>query len=440
MEQKTNLKKDIGLLIATALVAGNMMGSGIFMLPATLAGITGPGGTIMAWLISAACSICLAITFARLGSKYPKTGGPYEYSKVAFGEFTGFMNAWLYWNGSWIGNAAVILAICTYTSSLVPALSNGHVAFIFGTIVLWIFTGINILGVRRAGKIQTVITIFEICFFIFFIIITALHFNVANIKPLFPSGKGLSTVNGAAVNTLWAFIGLESAAITAGEIKNPEKNVKRSTILGISIAAVIYICINFFAMGSISQEALANSKAPFADILSQYFGGGVSTFITLAVIISILGTTVGWLLSTARVGFAAAENGVFPKAFGKVHPKFETPYVSLIIGSVLLNILLYMNYNKSLVGAFTFVILLATLAYLPVYAMTALAEIKIMMKNGQIKNFSTFIKCALIPLIGFVYACWAIYGSGWQVIGYGALLAALGVPFYFYMKKSGRRC
>lgn len=434
MEQKSNLKKDIGLFIATALVTGNIMGSGIFMLPATLAKTAGPGSTILAWLVTAAGSIFLALSFAKLGSKIPKTGGPYEYSKSAFGDFVGFLSAWLYWNGSWIGNAAVVIAIASYAGMLFPAISSNHVAgFLFTSCVLWIFTIINIVGVRLAGKIQTVITIFEILLFIFFIIAAGIHFDLKNLTPMFPKGKGIETMPVAATSTLWAFVGLESAAITAGEIKNPEKNVKRSTILGIIIAAVMYMAINMAAMGAAPNSVLAKSNAPIADILSKYFGSGVVTFITIGAVISILGTTVGWLLSTARVAYAAGNDNIFPSIFSKVHPKFKTPYAALIIGSVLVNILLFMNYNKSFSSAFSFVALLATLSFLPIYAITAASEIMLISKRGDKFNLFSFIKNSFVPLLGFIYAVWAIYGSGAETVMYGFLLILLGIPFYMYM-------
>lgn len=434
MEQNTKLKKELGLVIATALVAGNMMGSGIFMLPATLASKSGPGATILAWLLTGVGSIFLALSFARLSRKIPRTGGPYEYSKLAFGDFMGFINAWLYWNGSWIGNAAVIIAVTSYAGNLIPAIGNNHInSFLFSSVILWIFTLINVLGVRVAGKVQTTITIFEIGLFLFFIVVAALHFNVDNLMPAFPSGKGMETLPAAATATLWAFIGFESSSIAAGEIKNPEKNVARSTIIGISIAVVMYMAINIFAMGAMPQEALAKSSAPIADILAQYFGSGIINIITAGVVVSVLGTTVGWLLSTARVAYAAGKDGMFPDFFAKVSKKSGTPYVSLIVGSVLVNILLAMNYQKSLVSAFNFVILLATLSYLPIYAFTAAAEMMLVVKREKNFNILTFVKHAFVPLMGFIYACWTIYGSGAETVMYGFLLMLAGIPFYIYM-------
>lgn len=433
MEQKLSLRKDLGLVIATALVAGNMMGSGIFMLPATLASKAGPGTSLLAWLFTGLGSVFLALSFANLGSRIPRAGGPYVFTKMAFGDFYGFLNAWLYWNGAWIGNAAVVLAVTSYSASLIPVLNQNHLlAFLYTSAILWIFTIINIIGVRRAGKVQTTITVFEVSLFLFFIIAAALHFHAGNLLPLFPAGKGLNTLSAAAASTMWAFVGLESASLAASEIRNPEKNVKRSTVYGILLAACLYLLINFFAMGAMPQSLLAKSSSPLADILAQYFGRGIVTFIALGAVISILGTTVGWLLATARVAYAAGEDGLFPEIFAMVHPKFQTPYMSLIIGSVLINLLLLMNYSKTLVSAFNFIILLATLSFLPVYATTAAAEILLLVRRQKRFNVWEFIKASFVPLLGLIYACWTIYGSGAETVMWGFIMMLSGIPFYLY--------
>lgn len=435
MEKHTQLKKELGLVIATALVVGNMVGSGIFMLPATLAASSGPGSTMLAWLFTGVGSIFLALSFANLGSKIPKTGGPYQYSKLAFGDFMGFMNAWLYWNASWIGNAAIITSVASYTGKLFPIISNNRLAaFLYTSAILWIFTLVNILGVKKAGIAQTATTVFKVVLFIFFVIITAYHFNPSYIQPMFPVGKGTETIPAAAAATLWAFTGFETASVTAGEIKNPERNVKLSTILGMAISIIIYMAISFFAMGAMPQEELAKSSSPIVDILAQYLGNGITNIILIFCIVGIIGTTIGWILATARMSYAAGKDKVFPEAFAKIHPKYNTPYVSLIISAVLVNLLLFMNYSKSLLSAFNFIILLATLAYLPVYASAAGAEILLLVKCEGKLSIWKFIKASIVPLIGFVYAVWAIYGAGAEVVMYGFLLILFGVPFYLYVR------
>ena len=330
MEERS-LKKEMSLFMATMLVCGNMIGSGVFMLPSTLAQVSGPGATIIAWIITTIGSILIAISFANLGTKYPSTGGAYQYTKEAFGDFAGFLSAWLYWNGSWIGNAAIIVAITSYASAVFPSLNNSLVSIIFSSAILWIFTSINILSVKVAGKLQAFVTVFKIGFFTLFIIVAFLNFDSQNIIPLFPEGNGLSTVPLAATSTLWAFIGLESATIAAGEMKEPEKNVRKSTIYGLLIAAIIYLAISIASMGAMSNEELANSAAPLTDILTNALGSGLGRILTISVVICILGTIIGWLLSTARVSYAAGVDGVFPKFLGKINSKTGTPVNSLMM-------------------------------------------------------------------------------------------------------------
>ncbi|WP_061313409.1 APC family permease [Clostridium botulinum] len=430
--ENNNLKKEISLFMATMLVCGNMIGSGVFMLPATLAQVSGPLATIIAWIITTIGSILIAISFANLGSKYPATGGAYQYTKEAFGEFTGFLSAWLYWNGSWIGNAAIIVALSSYSASIIPALQNPLASIIYTSSLLWIFTILNIVGVKEAGKIQTFVTVFKIAFFGIFIIAAFLNFDKINLMPLMPDGKGLSTIPLAATSTLWAFVGLESSTVTAGEIRDPEKNVRKSTIYGLIIASIIYILISVGSMGAMSNANLSNSSAPLTDILTNVFGNSVGKGLTIAVVICILGTTIGWLLSTARVSYAAGIDGVFPKFFGKLHPKYGTPINSLIAGSVLVNILLIMNYQKSMVSAFTFITILATLSFLPVYLLTVSAEMMLIFRDEKKFNFKIFMKKSTIPLLAFAYSIWTIYGSGAETVMWGFILMLIGIPFYIY--------
>lgn len=431
MENKS-LKKEISLFMATMLVCGNMIGSGVFMLPSTLAQVSGPGATIIAWILTTIGSVLIAISFANMGTKYPSTGGCYSYTKEAFGDFAGFLSAWLYWNGSWIGNAAIIVAITSYASTIIPSLSNPTISIIFSSAILWIFTILNITGVKKAGKIQSFVTVFKIVFFALFIIVAFMNFDINNITPLYPEGKGLNTISLAATSTLWAFIGLESATVAGGELKDPEKNIRKSTIYGLIISAIIYLAISISSMGAMSNANLAQSTAPLTDILTNALGTGVGKILTVAVVVCILGTIIGWLLSTARVAYAAGVDGVFPKFFGKIDEKTGTPVNALIFGSVLVNILLVMNFQKGMVDAFTFITVLATLSYLPVYLLAVSAEMMLIFKDEKKFNFKIFIKKSILPLLAFIYVIWTIYGSGAETVMWGFILMLLGIPVYIY--------
>lgn len=435
---KKELKKEIGLFTATALVISNMVGAGILMLPTTLAQVAGPGATIIAWMLTGVGALIMALTFANLGSKIPKNGGAYEYSRMAYGNFGGFLTAWLYWNGSWIGNASMYIVATTYLGQVFPSLlSNPIVSFIFASGLLWICTYINIRGTKFAGRITAGLTVFKILLFGSFVVIGFMGFDKANLMPMFPAGKGLSTVPIAAGVTLWAFMGLETAAVTGGEIKNPEKNIKRSTILGMLISAFLYLVISISAMGAMSQTDLANSTAPITDIISKVLNVGNLTIISVFIAISVIGTSLGWLLSTARVSFAAGEDGVFPKIFAKIHPKYGTPYMSLIISSVMVNIILIMNFTEGLSGAYSFIVLLATLSYLPVYGFTAIAEIILMSKGKRRASVKNYTLLVVRALIAFAFSVWGIISSGAQTVMYGFILIMIAVPVYGYMKIKG---
>ena len=435
---KKELKKEIGLFTATALVISNMVGAGILMLPTTLAQVAGPGATVIAWCLTGVGALFMALTFANLGSKIPKNGGAYEYSRMAYGNFGGFLAAWLYWNGSWIGNASMYIVATTYMGQVFPSLLNNPIiSFIFSSVLLWLCTYINIRGTRFAGRITAGLTVFKILLFGSFIVIAFMGFNKANIGPIFPEGKGIGSIPIAAGVTLWAFMGLETAAVTGGEIKNPEKNIKRSTILGMLISTFLYIVISISAMGALTQTELANSSAPITDIISKVLNVGNISIVSVFIAISVIGTSLGWLLSTARVSYAAGEDGVFPKIFAKIHPKYGTPYMSLIISSIMVNIILIMNFTEGLSGAYTFIVLLATLSYLPVYGFTAIAEIILMSKGKRRASVKNYTFLVVRALVAFGFSVWGIISSGAQTVMYGFILVMLAVPVYAYMRIKG---
>ncbi|MCX7904420.1 MAG: amino acid permease [Caloramator sp.] len=435
----TNLKRELGLVAATAIVVGNMIGSGIFMAPQGLAAASNPKATMIAWLITALGSMLIALSFAKMGTKMPQTGGPIVYTRAAFGNFAAFLIAWTYWVGSWVGNAAIITALINYLSYFFPIFSNNRAAaFIASSAILWVLTYINYKGVKEAGIVSIITTVLKIVPLIVFAIIAAMHFNPSYFSTVSaPEVAGMSTIPAAIAITLWSFVGLECATIPAGEIKNPERNIKLSTIYGTLITAAIYILISLLAIGAMPQAELAKSNAPLADIINFATGGTWGgTFIALGALISTLGATSGWILVTARSSFAAAEDNMFPKIFAKVHPKYNTPSASLIISGIAANILLIMNYVSSLTAAFNFMLLLATLAFLPAYSFTAAAEILLLRNKSEKFNLLNFIKNSFFALLAFAYSIYAIYGTGAEVVMYGFILMLIGIPFYVYQRIS----
>lgn len=436
---KRTLKRDLGLGAATAIVIGNMIGSGIFTAPQSLAASANPTTAIIAWVITSIGSLFLALIFANLGAKYPRSGGPIVYSRLAFGDFAAFLVAWTLWIGMWIGNAAIITAIVRYLTTFFPEIGrSGGLAFAISSGILWFFTLINIKGVKEAGYVGLITTVAKIAVLVVIIIVAIWGFNLEHLKAASsPSLSSFSTIPVAVAITLWSFIGLESASVTGGEIKNPQRNIKLSTIIGFSLTALIYIVTSISAMGAMPQSELSHAAAPMSDIINRITGGSWGGwFIAIGVIIAAGGATSGWILTTARSSFAAGEENLFPKFFAKVHPKFSTPYVSLLIAGVLANSLLVLNYALSLTEAFDFMILLATLAFIPAYCFSAAAYV--LLVNGDKKGWKRILKASIIPILGFSYCIYATFAAGAHVAMYTFLLMLVGIPFFIIMKLQNR--
>src|ERR671911_2071473 len=362
------LKRSMGLWMATALVVGNMIGSGIFLLPASLAAEAGPVSMI-GWAFTGAGAILLALVFANLGRALPRTGGPYAYAKRAFGDFVGFQTAWGYWIAVWAGNAAIAVAFVGYLAVFWPATGTDKLlGALVGIGLIWLLTLTNILGAREGGAVQLVTTVLKFVPLAIIGVVGLFFIDGGNYEPFAPHGASISLLSTTAALTLWAFIGLESATVPADEVKDPERTIPRATIIGTVLATVLYVVATVSIMGIIPTDQLAASTSPFADAAGQIFGGGWDKVIAAVAMVSTFGALNGWIMLQGRVPLAAAEDGLFPAAFAKVHGERKTPVFGLVVSSVLVSGLMLMNYTQGLVEAFTFIILLATLTTLVPYA------------------------------------------------------------------------
>jgi APA family basic amino acid/polyamine antiporter len=423
----------MGLWMATALVLGNMIGSGVFLLPASMADVAGPI-SILGWVFTGAGAILLALVFANLGRAYPRTGGPYAYARRAFGDFVGFQTAWGYWIAVWAGNAAIAVAFVGAFAVLWPELgTNNLLGALVGIGLIWIVTLINALGARESGAVQLVTTVLKFVPLAVIGIVGLFFIEADNFTPFAPEGT-TSAVTAAAPLALWAFIGLESATVPAEEVKDPERTIPRATVLGTVLATVVYIVATIAIMGIIPTSELAGSTAPFADAAGQIFGGGWDKVLALVVMVSTFGALNGWIMLQGRVPLAAAEDGLFPAPFARVHGKRRTPVFGLVVSSVLVSALMLMNYTKGLVDAFTFVILLATLTTLVPYAYSAAAQAYLYIAERKRFSGRSFVRDTIVAALAFAYSVWAIAGAGEDIVTKGFVLLLAGVPVYVGMK------
>lgn len=442
---RPELKREMGLWTATAMVIGNMIGSGVFLLPAALAGVAVVYGSsaLLAWVVTGAGAMLLAGVFATMGRAYPMTGGPYAYARRAFGDFVGFQTAWGYWIAAWVGNAAIATAFVGYTTVVWPGLANSNLAMAMLAVgSIWLLTFVNILGVREGGRVQVVTTILKFVPLALIGVIGLFYMHADHFTPFLDAtgtaGRHALTllqgITAALGLTLWAFIGLESATVPAGEVKDPERTIPRATYLGTAITTLIYIVATVAVMGIIPMTALEGSNAPFADAAQSIFGGAWGKWVAIVGMIAAFGALNGWTLLTARVSLAAAQDGLFPKFFGRVSGKRRTPVYGLVAAAVLVTGLVFMNYTNSLVDQFTFMLLLATLTTVVPYAFAAAAEIALFIKEPERFTGRKMARDAIVAALGFGYAIWAMYATGSESIAKGYMLLMLGIPLYLYLR------
>jgi APA family basic amino acid/polyamine antiporter len=420
----------LGLWMLTALVAGNMIGSGIFLLPAALASFGSI--SIVAWLLTSLGAICLALVFANLSKMMPKTGGPYVYCRAAFGNFVGFQVAYNYWLYICVGTAGIAVAFAGYLGVFWPALNADPILSFFvkaGTI--WMLTLISICGVRQAGIVQLVATVLKILPLLLIGVVGL--FQPEHLMQFNVSGQSnLSAITGAATLTLWAFTGLESATVPAEEADHP-RNIARATILGTLIAALVYILSTVAIMGIIAPTELKSSTAPYADAAKIIFGPTGVWLVTIGAIISCFGALNGWILLQGQVPLAAARDNLFPRIFAQ-ESKNKTPVFGLIFSSMLITLLLLLTINHGLIKQFTFITLLATLAVLIPYFFSTMAELMIFVKHREHFKGQRLFKSVTITLLAGAYSFWAIIGAGQEVVFYGALLFLSGIPVYVWVR------
>ncbi|MCZ7652871.1 MAG: amino acid permease [Thermoanaerobaculia bacterium] len=419
----------LGLWTLTSLVVGNMIGSGVFLLPASLAPYGGV--SFLGWLVTAGGSMAIGLVFARLARRMPAAGGPYAYTREAFGDFAGFLVGWGYWISSWSAVAAIAVAMVGYLGDLVPAVKATPVAAAGSAIVaIVLLTAVNVAGVRQAGLMQLATTVIKILPLVAVALFGLSRFDAANFQPFNPTGGSLfAAVQACLTLTLWAFLGLEAATVPAGDVRDARRTIPRATLLGIAIAATLYIAATAAVMGMVPRETLAQSTAPFADAARAIWGSGAGTLVALGAFVSCFGALNGWILVASQVPMAIARHGLFPAFFARLSPR-GTPALGLALSSTLACLLVVANYTKALVAMFTGMILLSTLASLIPFVFCAMADLQLTARARARGGREPLAWGFAIAAVAFVYGLVATAGSGQETVFWGFLTLMCGIPFY----------
>ena len=458
----------LGFWVLTALVVGNMVGSGIFMLPRSLSESASPAGVIAAWLVTGLGVLMTALVFGNLAVRKPKLqGGPQIYAKDLFKQgshastLSGFMSTWGYWIGNLAGNVAMITTFAGYLSTFFPILTSqadwftignftlkvgNGLTFIVCSVLLWGTHTIILRGMESAGKLNFLATAAKVAGFILFIIVGLFAFEKSNMLPfmaerLDDAGHSISMmkqINNAAVNTLWAFIGVESAVVFASRARK-QTDVKRATILGLFIALGIYVGISTLVMGMLDQNTLIHSDKPLIDAISTVLGPIGGKVLAAVGLISLFGSTIGWLMLSAEVPYQAAKQGLFLPAFLKENKK-GIPVFSMIVSNGLGQLFIFSTISKSISGAFDFVIVIATLSYLVPYFISSVYQLKLVITGDTYNGDKSRITDGIIALLSTIYSVWVIIAGTADIktFTYGMILLASGILFYGPLLKKTR--
>lgn len=427
------MRDKFNLWQATSLVVGNIVGSGILMLPVAIASYGSFG--LIGWFLTSLGAVFLGLVFARLSHHFSKSGGPYTYVRSVFGDFAGFQIAWTYWLANIISNLAVVIAFVSYLSISYPVLKESALlSFFVGLISLWAAVGINLLGVKIFARIQFLVTFIKVFPLVLLSLIGFFYVDWGNIYP-FTLSAGI-TPNQAILATMslsiFSFIGIESATIPSGDIEDAKKTVAKATVFGTVISAAIYIWITVALMGIMGATTLANSNAPFADTFAHIFGENFGYGVALMGAFSCFSTLNGWVLLQGQIPLSVARDGLFPQIFGKL-TKGGAPVFALIFSSVLMSFLLFFNYSASLLDQFALIVNLTSFSILLPYLVSSLADMKLLWREKN--NTRLLWQGMATSLAAFAYTAVAIFGVGIKSFLMGVAFILIGTPIYVVMKK-----
>jgi APA family basic amino acid/polyamine antiporter len=428
--QKTPSK--LGIWTSTSLVIGNMIGAGVFLMPSTLANYGAI--SLLGWVIAAIGALLLAKIFSNLSKLLPSAdGGPYAYSQKGLGDFAGFLVAWGYWISVWCTNAAIAVSLVSALSTFFPILTHSAIAAVgAGLFAIWLLTWINTKGILASGKLQLVTTILKVIPLILIGIGGLFFFNIKNFSAFNISGGSFfSAITATATLTFFAFLGIECATIPSTSIEDPDKTISKATMLGTIITTLIYIISSISIMGMIPAQTLQHSVTPFADAAELVWGTNARYLVSAGAAIAAFGTLNGFILIQGQVPFAIAKDKLFPPLFAQKNGN-GVPAKGIIISSVLVSVLMCMNYTKGLAEQFKFLILLSTLTCLIPYLFSTASYILIRVR----KNFTSksgWLSAILLSSFAFLFCLWMIVGSGQEIVYWGFVLLMAGVPFYVWV-------
>ena len=450
--------RGLGAWAAAAIVVGTMIGTGIFLKPAEMAREAGSTAVVFAaWIVGGVLSMFGALSFAELGAEIPEAGGEYAYLRRGFGPVWGFLFGWTH---SIVGRpsstASIAAGLMRFVGFLFPAIaapiytlhvqlpffSGHHSEFAFtwaqplAVLALILLTCINYLGVRLGGQVQIGLTIIKITSVVaiigfgFFLS----HGRSSNFQPIWPTSLSWSTTTGflaALAAALWVFDGWEDLNLVGSEIREPGRNIPRALIGGVAFVIVLFSVFSAVCFYALPFDVVAASQHVASDVVESFAGRGAAVWVTLAMVISALGTLNSSVLSGARVDYAMARDGIFFRFAGSIHPKFRTPGNALIFQCCLASVMALTGTFEDLTSLFIF-------AGWIFYGLAVVALFRLRRSEPNMPRPYKTWGYPIVPLI-FVIGAMALTVSIWIQrpvrSSIGLALMCAGLIFYRYWSK-----
>jgi APA family basic amino acid/polyamine antiporter len=434
--RKIRFLRGLSFFDSLMLGIGFIIGSGIMLMPIIAAKEAGTF-SLIAWVIAGIYCILTGFCFAECAAKMPKAGGLYSYAHAAFGDFIGFMTGWTFWFGYWITIATEQWAVALYLKFFLPQLSDFFRVLIAAVSGLFL-TALNFRGVKGTGDVGDVFTIGKLLPLILFAAVGLFFINTQNYFPLLPAGKeALPAIGSAIILVLWAYQGAEIITVPEEEIKNAKKTVPKAIIISVITVMGIYLLVSGVALGVARWENFAGSQSPLADISEVFLGKIGGIVLAVGGLISIFGALNAVILASSRISFAMSRDKLFPKSFSRLHSKFRTPHVALLVQTALAMILTFVPFvlvNYGIVLNFSGLASLVVFFTIIPYLLSSLAVLKLIKRaKGQLH----IIESRLIPVLSGVASMLILvfFYNQTFVLLIGLTLFCLGLVAYALRKK-----
>jgi amino acid transporter len=420
MEQTNHkgLIRGIGKWDLVALTINIIIGAGIFGLPSRIYALTG-AYSLLAYLVCALLTILIILCFAEVGSRFAETGGPYLYTRAAFGPVVSFEVGWLLWLARVTAFAALCNLMIGYLSFFFPAVGSGLWRAIIIAVVVTSLTTVNIIGVREAALVSNIFTVGKLLPLLLFVVAGLFFINPQQFSFATPPGYG--SFSTAVLLLVFAFSGFEMAVIPSGEIRDPRRHIPFALLVATGVIVLLYTLIQAVCVGTL--PGLANSERPLVEASSRFLGAAGAAIISAGAVISVTGTLNTVTLSAPRVLFAMAEQGQLPRVLAATHRRFRTPYVAILFSSAIMLVL-------TLQGAFISSLTISTITRLLAYMVTCLA-LPVLRRRSDVK--SPGFKAPAGPAVSIAAAAlsvWLLSNSSRGDARSAGLAAALGMLIY----------